>query len=251
MPPSPAKKSASAKKAPPASKADAEPAKVVSPAKKSFDIKFAKSKKTGNEKKSECTVLNAVLISERGKGSKQGIVFYLKRVDGDTLSCWADKTLADLVYQGNTAIIDDCHVQQKIFKLHDAEGVPLKGHKGYGRRCYVVVVDELPDDDTIRELMDAIVEEVNKFPTMKESQKAVVPNEFIVERGVPFVAKLANEQTIGLCENVLLVPLAELQSYFCVNTAAFANFWHEGTMTAKVAAFFGAGSEWIMPSELH
>ena len=109
-------------------------------------------------------------------------------------------------------------------------------------------MEELLDDDIIHNLMDAIVEEVNKVPTLKESQKAVVPNDFIVEHNVPFVAKLANEQTVALCEKVFL-PLAELQSYFCQNTTVFTNFWHKGTMTSKMATFFGTGSEWIMPSQ--
>ena len=239
------------------SKTDAQEAKAAKPGKSTLgDIKFSPSKKKtagaaapeSNQK--EPTNIKCSIIGDPDNGSKQGIVLTLTRSDGVHLSCWGDKVLADLVYGKNHTILETCHIQPKVYKLHTAEGVPLIGNKGYERRCYVIVFDELPDEDQIRTLMEIIAEEVNKCPTLKESQKVTVPDEFIVERNVPFVAKLANQQTISLCEAVL-VPMAELQSYYCQNTQVFANFWHKGTMTAKIAAFFGVGSEWVMPSESH
>ncbi len=236
------------------------PSKVDNPysqsasTKKPFgNFKFSPSKKPGEtaaerSNQSEKTFLKVSLIGKRAKGSKQGVIFWLVREDGVLLSCWADKVTADMVYQSNRVLVEECGVQAKVFKLHNADGVPLKGYKGFDRRCYVIVAEELPDEDEIRALMNYIADEINKFPTLKESQKVFVPEDFIVEDEVPFVAKLGNEQTVALCESVM-VPLAELQSYYCQNTQEFANFWAKGTMTAKIAAFFGVGSEWILPSE--
>ncbi len=247
------KKSATPKKGAPANSKDDGASIVPVPAKKTFNIKFSPSKKTGEaaaarSKQSEKTLLKVSLIGSRVKGSKQGMIWYLVRADGEMLSCWADKVAADLVFQSNRVLVEECSVQPKVFKLHNADGVVQKGYKGYDRRCYVIVVEELPDEDEIRSLMNYIADEINKFPTLKETQKVIVPEDFIVEREVPFVAKLGNEQTVAICESVF-VPLGELQSYYCQNTQSFDNFWKVGTMTAKIAAFFGVGSEWIMPSE--
>lgn len=248
MPVSEKKKSSVSKKdkelSPGKSEGEGSPPKPAK--KKSFDIKFSTTKKS---KMSEATVLNAVLIGKAGTSSKQGILFYLKRQDGDTLPCWADKIMADFVFEGNSVITDDCYVQQKIFHLFNSDGIPLKGNKGYNRRCYLIVVEELPDDEEIRLLMNCIVEEINKFPTLKESQKATVPPNFIVQRGVPFVAMLANEQTVAVC-GAVYVPVSELPVFFRANVEKFANFWTEGTMTAKVASWLGAESKWVIPSQL-
>ena len=110
MPPQ-AKKSATTKKAPPASKADGKDAKAAKPNKKSFDVKLsASNKKVGPKQKAESTVLNATLIGESGNGSMQGILFYLKRVDGEQLPCWADEILAD---QARLAEMDSSHVPER------------------------------------------------------------------------------------------------------------------------------------------
>ena len=219
--------------------------------KKQFDAKFSPMRKpiakTGDA--TETTIIQVVLLGESGNGSKVAILFWVVRKDGVKLACWADKIASDLVYQGNHAITEVCGVQKKIFKLHDASGNVLKGNKNFDRRCYLIILNEFPEEDEIRNMMQHIADEVNSFPTIKESQKVQVPEDLIVERGDPFVSKLGNEQTIGVCE-ALFAPVNQLQSYYAQNTAEFANFWKEGTMTPKLAAFFGVGPEWIIPSQL-
>lgn len=216
----------------------------------SFDVKFSATKKPGRKAINvpETTIIQVVILGEPGNQSKRGILFWVVRKEGVDLSCWADKITADLIIQENIEITQNCGVMRKIFKLHDAAGNVLRGNKNYDRRCYLIVVDELPPDDVIRTMMESIAWEVNNFPTIKTTQKIEVPDDFIVEREVPFVAKLGNEQTVDVCEKVF-APLNMLQSYFCQNNEKFENFWKEGTMTAKLAAFFGLGSEWVMPSE--
>ena len=249
MPPNQAKKNT--KKAatlPGKSDGEASASKPVGK-KKTFDIKFSPTrKKSATSPVLETTILQTVLLGRSGNESKQGILFYLTRKDGDKLPCWADKIAADMIFKGNCVIVDECSVEQTIYKLHHRSGLPMIGNKGYERRCYLILVEELPSKDEIHSLMCYIADEVNSVVTLKESQKVSVPDNFIVERDVPFVQKLGNAQTISLCEKAL-APLSELQAYYQNYPGKFANFWIEGTMTAKIAAFFGLGSEWIMPSE--
>ena len=221
--------------------------------KKTFDAKFSATRRnttTMSGNRDEKTIMQAALMGEHGTESKCAVCFWAVREDGPKMSCWGDKVLADLVFGANPNIIDHCHVERKVFKLFNADGLVMKGNKAYDRRCYVILFDEPAEDEVVREILTDVAEEVNKFPTIKESQKIVVPQDFIVERNVPFVAKLGNEQTVALCESVF-APLGELQDFHAKHPEKFANFWKKGTMTAKIAAFFGLGSEWIMASQQH
>ena len=168
--------------------------------------------------------------------------------DSTTDSCWPDKIAFDEA-RAPTEFFAELGVFRTIMKLHDFD-TKLPSYRDFGRRLYLIFVEEVPDEDTLFDMATLIADHINRSSEIDEKQTILPPerNNFIMALDKPFVEVLGNRQTYHLAEDILSKD--NLKTYFSEHPDVVPALWSHGSMDVNVARRLELPLEFVRPSNL-